>query len=459
MSSLYTKNSKLYIGLYIFFIFCAAMGDWKTINFALGALPKVFSVGALGVALLYMFLTGDFKNLKTLSHFFTMYISIIIGIVLWSIIIWILEFQTIGFILKGSSKMSYQFLNVLIVIAAGYMFEKKAAIYTFFGLALGNTVIIILGALTTGPVGAIRDMISNIVYFGAAEIVYGSTFIRAVEIHDITFVMGVYVIYFLFFCNGEKHRYLFAGIALFFFMAGLKRIAFLSMLIAIVFAVFALWLSPKGQIRLVTITSILLVAFCYFYISIIHSGAFTAFLTEHEIDLMGREKIYDYISNFYTISPSYLGRGYEFCVHLLKSVRHTKDQVLTVDAIHNDILKMYVELGFWGFFLWITGYYMYQTHWFITRCGERTAVCFMTINVYMLISYLTDNTMFYYWSSMVIRMIPMAYFFDPVKERVLKIKDGDEMTKHERRLYAKRAKAERQRRDPWFDQYSEFGEE
>ncbi|MBR4723212.1 MAG: O-antigen ligase family protein, partial [Clostridia bacterium] len=310
--------------------------------------------------------------------------------------------------------------------------------------------------LTTGIGGAIGDMFKNLISFGASDVVENSKFIRAIEIHDITFVMGVYVIYFLFFCHGEKKRLLYAGLALFLFMAGLKRIAFLSMLLAILFAAFAFWLNPKSQARLVTLVSFAIVVFCYYYLSIIHSGAFTAFLEAHDIELMGREKIYDFISNFYTISPAYRGKGYEFCVQLLRSMKGTKDQVVNITAVHNDILKMYVELGFWGFFVWIMWYYVYQTHWFLTRCGEKTAICFMTINLYMLVSYMTDNNMFYYWSSMAIRIIPMAFFFDPIKEAPLKIKDSDEMTKFEQKLLAKREKAREQQREARFNDEDEL---
>ncbi len=44
------KTSKIFIGLYLFFVFGAAMGDWKVVNNALGALPKIISAGALGLA-------------------------------------------------------------------------------------------------------------------------------------------------------------------------------------------------------------------------------------------------------------------------------------------------------------------------------------------------------------------------------------------------------------------------
>ncbi|MBE6818640.1 MAG: O-antigen ligase family protein [Ruminococcaceae bacterium] len=448
MKEVYTKQSKAYIGLYIFFIFGAAMGDWKVLNQALGALPKVISVGALALAVLYFFWSGNFSKLKEISRFGIMYSSIIIGIILCSILIWIMDLQSLGFIVKGVSKISYQLLNIAIVLAAVYMFEEDAAKYTFIGIAGANFVIILLGAVTTGIGGAVTDMINNITSFGASEVIVNSPFIRAIEIHDITFVMGVFFIYFVFFCPGEKYRFLYAGIAMFLFMAGLKRIAFLSLALAVFFALFCMLLGPKGKARTVMITAVLIVVFCYFYIFIIQKGYFTQFCTEHDIELNGRDRIYDYISQFYEVSPSYRGKGYEFCVQLLKSMRGTKDQVVAINAVHNDILKMYVEMGFWGFFAWIMGYYVYQSHWFLSRCGEKVAVCFMAINVYMLITYMTDNTMFYYWSSMVIRLLPMCFFYAPVKERPLRKTNVLEMNSFEKWIYRKRKRALEQQRTP-----------
>ena len=448
MQQLYTKTSKLYIGLYIFFIFGAAMGDYKVLNMALGALPKIISAGALGIAFIYILWSGNFKNFKVFYRFGLLFSSIIIGIIICSILIWIIDLQSFGYIMKGTSKISYQLLNIAIVLCAVYMFEEKAATYTFFGIAGANIVIILIGAATTGIAGAISDMIANITSFGASEVILNSPFIRAIEIHDITFVMGVFVIYFLFFCPHEKYRYLYAGIALFLFFAGLKRIAFLSMLAAIVFALFCMLLGPKGKKKTLIVTAFAIIAFCYFYIIIIQNGTFSRFCIEHEIELNGREKIYDYISNFYEVSPSYGGKGYEFCVQLLKSMHGTKEQVVNITAVHNDILKMYVEMGFWGFLFWITGYYLFQTHWYISRCGEKVAVCFMSINIYMLITYLTDNTMFYYWSSMVIRMIPMSFFFAPIKDPPLRSDNPLYLNSFDRWRLRKRQRDEKQQKKP-----------
>ena len=448
VKTLFTKESKLFIGLYIFFIFGAAMGDYKVLNTALGAMPKVISAGTIGIAALYILYTGNFKNFKALSRFSILFSSFIIGIIFYSIFIWMIELQSFSYIFKGISKISYQLLNIAIIFSAVYMFEEKAAKYTFFGIAAANIVIIALGAVKTGIGGAINDLIANITSFGSNDVINNSTFIREIEIHDITFTMGVFFIYFLFFNPGEKYRFLYAGVALFLFFAGLKRIAFLSLFLGVAFAVVIRLFSAKKQRRILMFTAVLVAAFCYFYITIIQNGAFTRFLTEHEIELNGREKIYDYIANFYEVKPTYLGRGYEFCVQLLKSMYGTKEQVVNITAVHNDILKMYVEMGFWGFLCWVLGYYVFQTHWYLSRCGEKVAACFMAISLYMLITYMTDNTMFYYWSSMVIRIIPMAVFFDPVKEAPLRRTNRLQMNAFQRWHYQKRERDKTERIKP-----------
>ncbi len=45
---------------------------------------------------------------------------------------------------------------------------------------------------------------------------------------------------------------------------------------------------------------------------------------------------------------------------------------------------------------------------------------YMAILLYMTVTYLTDNTAFYFWSSIGLRLIPMSYsyrFYTPGKQR------------------------------------------
>ncbi|MBO7520140.1 MAG: hypothetical protein J6T73_05110, partial [Clostridia bacterium] len=71
-----------------------------------------------------------------------------------------------------------------------------------------------------------------------------------------------------------------------------------------------------------------------------------------------------------------------------------------------------------------------------------------SINIYMLVTYLTDNTMFYYWSSMVIRMIPMSFFFAPIKDPPLKSDNPLYLNSFDRWRLEKRRKDARQQKKP-----------
>ena len=103
------------------------MGDYKVLNAALGALPKLLSAGAIGLALIYFFWTGNIRNFKILYRFGLLYSSVIIGIILVSIFIWIIQLESIGFIIKGTSKISYQLLNIAIVLSAVYLFASLSS--------------------------------------------------------------------------------------------------------------------------------------------------------------------------------------------------------------------------------------------------------------------------------------------------------------------------------------------
>ena len=61
---------------------------------------------------------------------------------------------------------------------------------------------------------------------------------------------------------------------------------------------------------------------------------------------------------------------------------------------------------------------------------------------------MTDNTTFYYWSSMIIRMIPLSFFFDPVKEAPLRQTDRLQMNTYQRWRYNKMEKDIKQQIKP-----------
>ncbi|MBQ3662850.1 MAG: O-antigen ligase domain-containing protein, partial [Clostridia bacterium] len=79
--------------------------------------------------------------------------------------------------------------------------------------------------------------------------------------------------------------------------------------------------------------------------------------------------------------------------------------------LHNDILKIFIELGSIGFTLWAVVYYIVFPSYWMKRHDTETGMLYMAILLYMTVTYLTDNTVFYFWSSLGLRLIPMSFSY------------------------------------------------
>ena len=55
-------------------------------------------------------------------------------------------------------------------------------------------------------------------------------------------------------------------------------------------------------------------------------------------------------------------------------------------------------------------------HW-----GEKVAMLFFLCELYIFITYTTDNTLYYYYSSLVLRLMPMGYAFHKRTEQDIKL--------------------------------------
>jgi O-antigen ligase len=85
--------------------------------------------------------------------------------------------------------------------------------------------------------------------------------------------------------------------------------------------------------------------------------------------------------------------------------------------LHNDILKVFIELGALGFTLWAgINYILYPAYW-MTRHDTETGLLYMAILCYMTVTYLTDNTAFYFWCCIGLKLIPMSYSYRISKAR------------------------------------------
>ena len=304
-------------------------------------------------------------------------------------------------------------IAILVAISGVYLFGKESIKLFLIAFCVCNALIMLMEMPRFGFAASISSLIHSIVTFGEAK-----GYARTLEIHDLTFIMGQFSIYYLLFApkdtaeHRKERRY---GIAasLFFFIVGMKRIAVFALGFTLLLGL--LIKNRKNTYRIVMGIGITMTVLAFLFIYTVRSGSFMNMLETFGIDTMGRTSAWDMASEYYDFSPTFLGRGFESVDAIVKEwvVQGRAKKAL---PLHNDYLKMFIELGFYGFTIWVVAQYIiYPIIWKKTY-SSKTACMYMCIFIYMSFTYMTDNTAFLYWSTVALRLLPMAFASGEEKE-------------------------------------------
>ena len=386
----------------------AGLGDWKVLNNAYGGLPKAIVLGAIVCAFMYFLVSADFGKLRKAMSFFPIFLIPIAVYIVISMYIWITDFSQVASISRAWEKILFQTITIIYAVFMCYLLEERAINYLFFSMCAVNTAIMLLEMPKYGIAESISSVVTCIITFGEAE-----GFVRALEIHDITFLFGQFFVYYMMFApKGLKseRRIRRCGIifSLFFILLGLKRGVLPAVIIVCIYVKF-LRLFKKPE-KLIMATGISIALFFYFYLYLTRSGLLVEFLESHGVDMMGRDVLWSLPNEYYELSPFWKGLGFESVTELVN--QWYRDGLINrAYPLHNDILKIFIELGALGFTLWaVIHYVMFPAYW-MKRHDTQTGMLYMAILLYMTATYLTDNTAFYFWCSIGLRLIPMSYSY------------------------------------------------
>ena len=424
---------KLLMFGFIFLLSCSMMGDGKIIMERLNALPKAITVGIIGMAILYGFIYPDMERVRKVFLPALVFLALMAALLLWSMVIWIASFSDASNMARACSKVSFQSISILTAVAAVYLFGSKAIDLFTISICLGNGGIMLLEVPAYGVGPSIESLIVCLVTFGDAK-----GYARRLEIHDLTFVFGQLILYYAVFAphstpQEKKRRLYFLMLCIFFFLVGMKRIAIPAVVLFIAIgAVCKTWKHVKPLIMTIGIGFVIIFPF---YIYIVRSGILTAILNYFDIDMMGRDSLWMMANDYYEFSLTYIGHGFEY-VDELSNMWFRTGVLKRALLFHNDILKVFVELGAPGFILWAGSQYILYPIFWMRFSDEQTALLYICELGYMTITYLTDNTSFYFWSTMALRLIPLCYSVDrqkATKKQVWKPYNQQEM--HDR-IYA-----------------------
>ena len=248
----------------------------------------------------------------------------------------------------------------------------------------------------------------------------GSATRRQLEIHDLTFVFGQMVLYYAVFAprttrqEKRKRSAVSAGSACWFFLVGMKRIAIPAVVLFILIALLLRkrkvpsWFYPA--VGVCCILFFLAFLYCVRY-GIISSASKQCF----GIDMMGRDYLWSMANPYYEFSITYLGHGFEYVDTIIAQWYNAGllNQAYPFPQRHPEGLCR----GRLSRFSALVRHPVCSDPAVLAALcrPSRLRLLYMCELGYMTVTYLTDNTAFYFWSAMALRLVTLAYAMERKK--------------------------------------------
>lgn len=325
-----------------------------------------------------------------------------------SLFIWFAGRADVKVISRGLSS-SFVYANMLsFALGAGallYVFGGKGVWYNLIAILTANLLMIVTIIVQNGLANYLSEFITLVTTFADET---GDIIVKA-EIHELAFCLGAYLIYMLY--KPKKNIVYFAllFLSVFCFLSAFKRIAMVAVAAALAFGYLLRLISKyskKFADRTVVFLTLVIIFLLIGYIALIKMNVF-AVLEDAGINTSGRVGMYNAVDEFYEFTPDFLGNGIGFLTYQLNTSMH-----IGVASIHNDFLQHFIDLGFWGYIIWLVSITLVRVLYFGRRGNTDNAIVSFMLVLYLMIVSSTDNTMNYPLLTGVLAVLMMGNGFD-----------------------------------------------
>lgn len=347
------------------------------------------------------------RGVSSLKSTFVYCIPLIITVLI-SLFIWFVGQVDTAVIARGLSGL-FVYNNMLsftlAAVAFLYIFGEKGIWYNLIAILISNILMIFTIIVQNGIGSFFSEFITLILTFAKET---GDIIVQA-EIHELAFCLGAYLIYMLLKPKKNIVFFILLGLTSFCFLTAFKRIGIIAIMIALVFGCFLKFVAKFKKdtaMRLVVFFTSVLVLLLIGYIGIIKLDVFSL-LEKSGIDTSGRVVIYNAVDKFYEFSPEFLGNGIGFLTYQLST-----NMSVGVSSVHNDFLQYFIDLGFWGYILWLVSMTLVRVCYFGAKGKIDNAIITFALSVYLVIVSSTDNTINYPLLTTVLAIIMIGHGFD-----------------------------------------------
>lgn len=331
----------------------------------------------------------------------------------FSSVIWVVSGANSVTIWNGIGMIIPQLLSVCVAVATLYLFGSKGIWYCLGSMCAANFFRIAVVILQEGLMAFLMEFQELIFSFGTKT----GPLMLQLEINDLTFAFGPFLIYLFLERKEIAHWFLWVLPVIVLFLTGLKRIAIPAVALGIIVALFLRLLPDKAARQTAFCMAVVMMLFSFLYIVGIRNGLFQYMEERLGINTMGREEMFRNLEPYYDISFTYMGRGtgFERFVDWASGTVY-KNPRRDIMQIHNDFLRMYLNIGFVGYWVWIWSYFTLRLRYWFRQCGKEAGCLFLGICSYCFVLYATDNTIYYPYTMTACCLVPMAYRLDELAD-------------------------------------------
>lgn len=371
--------NKFLIGMMIFCSTLEWMGIAVLFSDSLSLLARAAGcVGAFGLAFLSLLVTGNLNRLMKLMSSFSFALLGYIILIVITFILYVINKSELNVITRGIGDTLYQLLPVLLSIGFAFMFGEDGIYYCFVGVVISYGLVVLKAVATHGIATIIHDWIGMLRGEGDTQAVYD------LETHALVGGMGYFIYYFTVNLRKRKYTWVFLLAVLGITMLAFKRTLIISALgsvalYIVISKVESIWNKKVARIIL-GISLIILLVSCYLYILFIKSGMFYQVVGDAGVDTSGRAFFYKRYEAYYDLSLGYIGKGLGWVERNAKIVVGPD----APEALHNQVLQMYIELGGVGFLLFFGYMILGNTLLFEWRYGFQVGKLYGCMSIYMI---------------------------------------------------------------------------
>lgn len=320
-----------------------------------------------------------------------------------SLVIWIFSFVGVRQMISGFFEPAYILLTILATGGMLYVWGRKTVNYVFWAATLVFTYLVIMEISRVG----IAEFLNQFYVLLSSNAKTTQRAMKNLENPRFSYAYTFFIIYYIFH-RREEGNFQFVvkmAISILYFLLGLKRICEAALVFGLVLGF--IYSKSREDIRkyFMVMLTCAFIAFSIIYVPFVRYGLFDNVVQSLHVNTSARDIIYDYYSGYYEVSPSYMGRG-------LGWVKNYRRNLVGLEAfnVHCEYVKNYIELGFWGYGIWILTAVPGVLFLTVKRRRKRhrdEAVIVGVLGAYSLLM-VGENIYYFYMSSLVLGAVIMA---------------------------------------------------